>query len=250
VSQLRDRAVVVTGASSGIGRAIALRCAQEGALVLATGRREDALGDLAAEAPPGRVHVHAADLRDAGAPEAVIEAAITHLGTVDGLVHAAGTVRRGEDIRESTDAEIAAFLDENLGVPLRVARAVLRPMMAAGTGSVVLVGSQLAHISVPGYASYSAAKGGITALARALAVDAGPSGVRVNALAPGVVKTPLAYVNRPDFDDQIEAIAARHPLRRIGAPEDMAGPAVFLLSQQSAWMTGQTLIVDGGYTAQ
>lgn len=218
--------------------------------MLATGRREDALRDLAVKAPPGRVHIHAADLRDAGAPEAVIEAAITELGTVDGLVHAAGTVRRGEDIRESTDAEIAAFLDENLGVPLRVARAVLRPMMAAGTGSVVLVGSQLAHISVPGYASYSAAKGGITALARALAVDAGPSGVRVNALAPGVVKTPLAYVNRPDFDDQIEAIAARHPLRRIGAPDDMAGPAVFLLSEQSAWMTGQTLIVDGGYTAQ
>ncbi|MEP6642015.1 MAG: SDR family oxidoreductase [Gaiellales bacterium] len=250
MSQLRDRAVVVTGASSGIGRAIALRCAQEGGRVLATGRREDALRDLAAEAPPGHVHVHAADLRDTGAPEALIDAAIAHLGTVDGLVHAAGTVRRGEDIRESTDDEIAAFLDENLGVPLRVARAVLRPMMAAGTGSLVLLGSQLAHISVPGYASYSAAKGGITSLARALAVDAGPSGVRVNALAPGVVKTPLAYVNRPGFDDQIEAIAALHPLRRIGAPEDMAGPAVFLLSEQSAWMTGQTLIVDGGYTAQ
>jgi NAD(P)-dependent dehydrogenase (short-subunit alcohol dehydrogenase family) len=250
VSQLGDRAVVVTGASSGIGRAIALRCAHEGAHVLATGRREDALRDLASEAPPGHVHIHAADLRDAGAPETLIDAAIAHLGTVDGLVHAAGTVRRGEDIRESTDEEITAFLDENLAVPLRVARAVLRPMMAAGTGSLVLVGSQLAHISVPGYASYSAAKGGITALARALAVDAGPSGVRVNALAPGVVKTPLAYVNRPDFDDQIEAIAARHPLRRIGAPEDMAGPAVFLLSEQSAWMTGQTLIVDGGYTAQ
>lgn len=248
--QLRDRAVVVTGASSGIGRAIALRCANEGALVLATGRRENELRDLVAKAPPGQVHIHAADLRDTGAPEALIDVAIANLGTVDGLVHAAGTVRRGEDIRESTDEEIAAFLDENLAVPLRVARAVLRPMMAAGTGSLVLLGSQLAHISVPGYASYSAAKGGITALARALAVDAGPSGVRVNALAPGVVKTPLAYVNRPDFDDQIEAIAARHPLRRIGTPEDMAGPAVFLLSEQSAWMTGQTLIVDGGYTAQ
>jgi NAD(P)-dependent dehydrogenase (short-subunit alcohol dehydrogenase family) len=114
----------------------------------------------------------------------------------------------------------------------------------------VLLGSQLAHIGAPGYASYTAAKGGVTALARALAADAGPHGVRVNVLAPGVVKTPLAYVNRPDFDDQIGAIAARHPLRRIGAPEDMGGPAVFLLSDDSAWMTGQTLIVDGGYTVQ
>ncbi len=105
-------------------------------------------------------------------------------------------------------------------------------MMAAGAGSLVLVGSQLAHIGAPGYASYTAAKGGVTALARALAADAGPRGVRVNVLAPGVVQTPLAYVNRPDFDDQIDAIAARHPLRRIGAPEDMGGPAVFLLSRR------------------
>jgi NAD(P)-dependent dehydrogenase (short-subunit alcohol dehydrogenase family) len=242
--------VVVTGASSGIGRAIALRCAHEGAKVLAAGRREDALRELAAEAPQGRVHVHAADLVAAGAAETVIAAAVERLGRVDGVVHAAGTVWRGEDIRESGDDELRAVLDANLGVTLRVARAALRPMMAANAGSLVLLGSQLAHIGAPGYASYTAAKGGVTALARALAADAGPRGVRVNVLAPGVVKTPLAYVNRPDFDDQIDAIAARHPLRRIGAPEDMGGPAVFLLSDDSAWMTGQTLIVDGGYTVQ
>ncbi len=250
VSRLADRGVVVTGASSGIGRAIALRCAHEGAQVLAAGRREQALRELAAEVPQGRVHVHAADLVAAGAAETMVAAAVERLGRVDGVVHAAGTVWRGEDIRESGDDELRAFLDANLGVTLRVARAALRPMMAANAGSLVLLGSQLAHIGAPGYASYTAAKGGVTALARALAADAGPRGVRVNVLAPGVVKTPLAYVNRPDFDDQIDAIAARHPLRRIGAPEDMGGPAVFLLSDDSAWMTGQTLIVDGGYTVQ
>ena len=240
----------MTGASSGIGRAIALRCAREGAQVLASGRREDALRELVAEAPEGAVHAHAADLLTPGAPEAVIAAAVARIGRVDGVVHAAGTVWRGEDLRESGDAELRAFLDANLGATLRVARAALRPMMAAGAGSLVLVGSQLAHIGAPGYAAYTAAKGGVTALGRALAADAGPSGVRVNVLAPGVVRTPLAYVNRPDFDDQIDAIAARHPLRRIGAPDDMGGPAVFLLCDDSAWMTGQTLIVDGGYTIQ
>ena len=93
-------------------------------------------------------------------------------------------------------------------------------------------------------------KGGVEALVRALAVDFGPSGIRVNSLTPGLVQTPLAYVDRPDFDDQIDAIAARLPLRRIGQPDDLAGPAVFLLSDDSAWMTGQSLVVDGGYTIQ
>lgn len=242
--------MVVTGASSGIGRAIALRCAREGAQVVASGRREEALRALAGESRPGGIHVHVADLTAQGAPEAAIDAAVSGLGRLDGVVHAAGTVRRGEDIRTAGDQELRAFLDENLGVTLRVARAALAAMTVAGGGSLVLVGSQLAHVGAAGYPAYTAVKGGVTALARALAVDAGPSGVRVNVLAPGVVRTPLAYVNRPDFDDQVEGIAARHPLRRIGAPEDMGGPAVFLLSEDSAWMTGQALIVDGGYTAQ
>lgn len=250
VTRLADRVVVVTGASSGIGRAIALRCAREGARVVAAGRREEALRQLAAEAPEGSVHVHAADLVADGAPEAVVAAAVSGLGRLDGVVHAAGTVRRGEDLRATTDDELRAFVDENLLATLRLARAALAAMTAAGRGSLVLLGSQLAHIGAPGYPSYTAVKGGVTALARALAVDAGPSGVRVNVLAPGVVRTPLAYVDRPDFDDQVDAIAARHPLRRIGEPDDMGGPAVFLLSDDSAWMTGQTLIVDGGYTVQ
>src|SRR5207248_8605294 len=140
-----ERVVVVTGASSGIGRAIALRCARDGALVVAVARREQALSDLAAEAPAGTVHVHVADVVAPGAPEAMVDAAIAHGGRMDGRAHAAGTVRRGEDIRQAGDAELRAFLDANLGATLRVARAALRRMTAAGEGSLVLVGSQLAH---------------------------------------------------------------------------------------------------------
>ena len=103
--------------------------------------------------------------------------------------------------------------------------------------------------TVPGYATYCAVKGGVVAFARALAIDGGPLGVRVNVVSPGLVQTPMAYVDRPDFDDVADAIAQRHPLRRFGQPEDLAGAAVFLLSDDAGWMTAQTMIIDGGFTA-
>ena len=241
-------AVLVTGASSGIGRAVAARAAAEGARVLAVGRRAEALNALVTESPT--IVPYVADLTVSGAPDEVVAAAIAQIGGLDGLVHAAGTVRRNEDLRETTDLELAQHLNENLVVSMQLARAAYRAMAERGSGSIVLFGSQLAQIGSPGYATYSAAKGGITAFARALAVDAGPRGIRVNVLAPGVVQTPMAYVGRDNFDSLLADVSARHPLRRIGQPEDLAGPAVFLLGQDSAWMTGHTLVVDGGFTIQ
>jgi NAD(P)-dependent dehydrogenase (short-subunit alcohol dehydrogenase family) len=248
MGRLERRAVLVTGATSGIGRAIARRCACEGANVLATGRNGTRLAELAKEYPS--IAVHAADLTDGDAADGCAATVVSRFGRLDGLVHAAGIVRRGEDIRNTTDREWSLMREANLDVTFRLARACLREMVPKRSGSVVLVGSQLAHVAAPGYASYCAVKGGVEALVRALAVDFGPSGIRVNSLTPGVVHTPLAYVDRPDFDEQIEAIAARLPLRRIGQADDMAGPAVFLLSDDSAWMTGQSLVVDGGFTIQ
>ena len=248
MGKLEQRVVLVTGATSGIGQAIARRCAREGARVLATGRDEERLAELARE--PAAIACHAADLRSATGADACVAAAISAFGRLDGLVHSAGIVRRREDIRDTTDQQWAEMISANLDSSFRLARACLRVMVPRGAGSIVLVGSQLAHVASPGYASYCASKGGVEALVRALAVDFGPSGIRVNSLTPGVVATPLAYVDRPDFDDQVEAIAARLPLRRIGQPEDLAGPAVFLLSDDSAWMTGQSLVIDGGFTIQ
>lgn len=248
MGRLDGRVVLVTGATSGIGQAIARRCASEGASVLATGRDKARLAELAQESPS--IAVHAADLTEPAAADDCAVAAVNRFGHLDGLVHAAGIVRRGEDIRDTTDDQWVQMREANLDVTFRLSRACLRAMAPDLSGSLVLVGSQLAHVGAPGYASYCAVKGGVEALVRALAVDFGPSGIRVNSLTPGVVQSPLAYVDRPDFDDQIEAIAARLPLRRIGQPADMAGPAVFLLSDDSAWMTGQSLVVDGGYTIQ
>lgn len=239
--------VLVTGATSGIGQAIARRCAAEGASVLATGRDQDRLAQLAASSE--LIKVHAADLTDPAAADECVAAALDAFGRVDGLVHSAGIVRRQEDIRQTTDEQWSAMMAANLDSSFRLVRGCLR-VVGTGGASIVLIGSQLAHVGSPGYASYCASKGGVEALVRALAVDFGPAGVRVNSLTPGVVATPLAYVDRPNFDEQVDAIAARLPLRRIGQPEDMAGPAVFLLSDDSAWMTGQSLIIDGGFTIQ
>jgi 3-oxoacyl-[acyl-carrier protein] reductase len=244
--RLEGRRILVTGASSGIGRAVALRCAAEGARVLATGRRAAALEALGEGIAP-----HVADLTAEGAAEDLVAAAGERLGGLDGVVHAAGTVLRNEDPRATDDALLDRIVDENLLAPFRLARAALAAMARpeGDGGSLVLVSSQLALVGVPGYASYSAAKGGVSALVRSLAVQFGPLGVRVNALAPGVVRTPMAYVDR-DFDALESTIAAGLPLRRVGEPDDLAGPAAFLLSDDAAWMTGQALVVDGGFTAQ
>jgi NAD(P)-dependent dehydrogenase (short-subunit alcohol dehydrogenase family) len=286
MGRLEQRVVLVTGATSGIGHAIALRCAAEGARVLATGRDEARLAELersaaapgsagpagavsaagatgtagpagavgsagavAGTGPGGSIIGHAADLGQVTAADECVAAVLSAFGRLDGVVHAAGIIRRQEDLRDTTDEQWARMMNVNLDASFRLARACLRAMVPHG-GSIVLIGSQLAQVAAPGYASYCASKGAVESLVRALAVDFGPSGVRVNALAPGVVATPLAYVDRPDFDGQVAAIAARLPLRRIGQPDDMAGPAVFLLSDDSAWMTGQSLVVDGGYLAQ
>jgi len=248
MGRLDGHTILVTGATSGIGQAIAKRCALEGANVLATGRDEARLAGLEREYPS--IAAHPADLIERNAADGCAAAAVGRFGRLDGLVHSAGIVRRGEDIRDTTDEQWSLMREVNLDATFRLARACLREMVPQGSGSVVLIGSQLAQVGAPGYASYCAVKGGVEALVRALAVDFGPSGIRVNSLTPGLVQTPLAYVDRPDFDDQIDAIAARLPLRRIGQPDDMAGPAVFLLSADSAWMTGQSLVVDGGYTVQ
>jgi NAD(P)-dependent dehydrogenase (short-subunit alcohol dehydrogenase family) len=248
MGKLERRVVLVTGATSGIGQAIARRCAEEGARVLATGRDDTRLADLAGDYPA--IACQPADLGGATGADDCVAAAISAFGQLDGVVHAAGIVRRREDIRDTTDQQWAQMISVNLDSSFRLARACLRVMVPRGAGSIVLVGSQLAHVASPGYGSYCASKGGVEALVRALAVDFGPAGIRVNSLTPGLVDTPLAYVDRPDFADQVDAIAARLPLRRIGQPGDMAGPAVFLLLDDNGWMTGQSLVVDGGFTVQ
>jgi len=236
----------VTGGGSGIGRAVALRYAEEGAAVVVAGRRTAVLEDVAGASP--RISWVRADVSDAADTAAAVSTAVTRLGGLDVVFHAAGVLRRGEKITDTTDEEWATDVAINLSGTFHVLRAAV-PELIRTRGALILVASQLAHVGSPGYATYSATKGAVVSLVRTLAVDLGPLGVRVNALSPGVVDTDMAYVGR-DFDAIREQVAASLPLRRVGCPEDMAGPAVFLASRDSTWMTGQSLVVDGGFTAQ
>ena len=244
--RLEGKRCLVTGGGSGIGRAVARRFAEEGAWVVVAGRRSERLDETAEDseaitACPGDVAV------DADA-EAMVRAVTERHGGLDVLFHAAGVLRRNERLEKTSEDEWDRDVRVNLTGAFHLCRHAI-PHLRRARGALVLVASQIAHVGVPGYATYAATKGGVLALTRALAVDLGPDGVRVNALSPGVVDTEMAYIDR-DFDAMREQVAEGIPLRRVGRPVDMTGAAVFLASDESSWMTGQALVVDGGFTAQ
>ena len=252
MGRLEGRAVLVTGASSGIGRAVARRCADEGASVLATGRDEARLAELSGEHEA--IATHAADLGATGSANACVRLAVSLFGRLDGVVHAAGIVRRSEDIRETADDEWSMMRDVNLDATFRIARACLRQMVPQGSGSIVLVSSQLAHVAAPGYVSYCTAKGGVEALVRALAVDFGPAGIRVNALAPGFFLTEqnrylLTEARTGEWTPRGQAILAHTPAGRLGEPQDLIGTLLWLVSPASSFVTGVVVPVDGGFSA-
>lgn len=246
---LTDRVVLVTGAGSGIGRAIATRLAREGAAVVVAGRDEKKLLAVVNElSAGGGIAVEAAgDVRSERDATKMCETAVGAFGRLDTLVHCAGDVVRGPKLDATTREQWDATFDAHVRALHWLARAGVPEMRRCGEGCVLNVASNLAFLAIPGLAAYSAAKGAVTSLTRALAVDLGPEGIRVNALAPGLVATP-ATERLGNFAEKTAAYSARAPLRRIGAPDDIAGAAAFLLSKDAAWITGQTLIVDGGYS--
>ncbi|HEY1864767.1 MAG TPA: SDR family oxidoreductase [Roseiarcus sp.] len=232
----KDRRVLVVGGTSGIGAGIARGFLSEGAQLIVTGA-------TAAEAEAARVTLEGAqtlalDVRD---PEAV-KRSISGLGSFDHLLYAAGVIRR----REEHDPEVFDMvLDINLHGAMRVAAAA-RPILTRGTGTILNIASMLSFFGgalVPGY---SASKGGIAQLTKSLALAYAADGLRVNALAPGWITTPLTQALRED-PARSDAILSRTALRRWGEPQDIAGAAVFLASPLAAFITGVVLPVDGGY---
>jgi NAD(P)-dependent dehydrogenase (short-subunit alcohol dehydrogenase family) len=246
---LTNRTAVVIGATSGIGKAIALGLADAGADVVPTGRRAKLAKEAAldVEARGRRSLAITADVSDADSIQALADAAIEKFGKVDILVNAAGrTVRRPS--LEVSDAEWNEILDTNLTGMLRACRVFGRHMIERRYGRIINIGSLTSVVALYEVAAYGASKAGVAALTKSLAVEWAPHGVCVNAILPGVFRTALNE-GLLDGTDRGGELLTRTPMRRFGQPEEVAGAAVFLASEAASFVTGHLLAVDGGFLA-
>ncbi len=239
--RLDGKTALITGASGGIGAAIARALHAQGAAVVLSGTRRDALDTLAAELGE-RAHVCPADLRDPAAADALVAAAEGAAGPLAILVNNAGMTRDGLAIRMK-DEDWQAVLDVDLTAPFRLARAALRGMLRRRAGRIIAIGSIVGATGNPGQANYAAAKAGLAGMTRALAQEVASRGITVNLIAPGFVATAMTDA-LPDA--QREKLAAAIPLGRLGRPADIAAAAVYLAADEAGWITGATLHVNGG----
>jgi len=239
--RLDGRTALVTGASGGLGGGIARALHGQGATVALSGTRRDALEALAAELGE-RAHVCPADLRDAGAADALIAVAEAACGPLHILVNNAGLTRDMLAIRLKDD-DWNTVLDVDLSAPFRLARAALRGMLKRRAGRIIGIGSIVGTTGNPGQANYAAAKAGLVGMSKALAQEVGSRGVTVNVVAPGFIETPMTDALSAD---QRTRLTAAIPLGRMGRPGDVAAAVVYLASDEAAWVTGATLHVNGG----
>jgi 3-oxoacyl-[acyl-carrier protein] reductase len=239
---LGGRVALVTGATGGIGEAIARALHARGAKVALTGRREAELARVADALGGERVAVAPADLSDPAAPAALVERVEGEFGSLDILVNNAGFTRDMLALRMG-DADWNAVLEVDLNAPFRLARAALRGMMKRRHGRIVSIASIVGVTGNAGQANYAAAKAGLIGMSKSLAQEVATRGVTVNVVAPGFVKTAMT-------DALPEAarttLLSRIPAGRMGAPEDVAAAVVYLASAEAGWVTGQTVHVNGG----
>lgn len=248
--RLAGKAVIVTGATSGIGHTIATRMHAEGAQVLVTGRNE-LRGKELADALGNGALFHAADITDPDAAEELTKACIDAFGKLDVLVNNAALDHTG-DLVTTPMREIRETFEINTFANLRLLQAAAQSMGNRG-GSIVNITSRLATIGVPTMAIYSASKGAIRALTRAAAVELAPRNIRVNDVAPGMTKTPLYDTWLAGLPDPAQAehdVVSQIPLGRLAFPDDVAAAVTYLASDESRYVTGTTIPVDGGYTAK
>lgn len=245
--RLAGKVVLVTGAGSGIGKAAAMQFAREGAAVALAGRREKPLADVAnaIEQAGGVALAVPTDIADEGAVQALVAQVEERLGPLDAAFNNAGVLGAYKPIVELTADDFDLVVGTNLRGVWLLARAEIQAMIASGRrGSIVNTSSFVAEAATPGTSAYAASKAGVNALARALALEVGPLGIRVNNVAPGVIRTPMSAGLS---DDLYQALAKHSALQRLGEPEDVAGVAVWLCSEEARFVTGQTILSDGGF---
>ena len=246
---LKGKVAAVIGGTSGIGAAIAIGLAEAGADVVAFSRRVEAASSIscAIELRGSRSLRIAGDVRDRASLVAARQSILSAFGRIDILVNSAGRIQRSPAL-EISEEEWAATIDTNLTGTLRACQVFAPPMIAQAWGRIINIASLNSFVAFHEVAGYAASKGGVAALTRALAVEWGKSGVNVNAIAPGVFRTPFNEALL-DGTDRGQELLMRTPLKRFGQPEELAGAAVFLASESSSFVNGEILLVDGGFLA-
>jgi 3-oxoacyl-[acyl-carrier protein] reductase len=239
--RLDGKTALVTGASGGIGAGIAASLHAQGATVVLSGTRREAL-DALAEKLGERVHVCPADLRDGAAADGLVAAAEAAAGPLHVLVNNAGLTRDMLAIRMK-DEDWQTVLDVDLSAPFRLARAALRGMLRRRAGRIIGIGSIVGSTGNPGQANYAAAKAGLIGMTKALAQEVASRGITVNMVSPGFIETPMTDALT---EQQKVKLAEGIPLGRLGQPADIAHAVVYLASDEAAWITGVTLHVNGG----
>jgi meso-butanediol dehydrogenase/(S,S)-butanediol dehydrogenase/diacetyl reductase len=247
------QAAIVTGATSGIGAAVARHLASLGADLVLTGRSVTR-GEAVAreiEAGGGRVAFLAGDITDRGLPDALVELALQRFGRLDILVNNAGILHRGSAL-DCTDAQWDETIATNVTSVFRMSRAALKVMKRQARGSIVNIASDFALIAGPGAFAYCASKGALAQMTRAMALDHASDGIRVNAVCPGDTDTPMQDSAFADGDRVagLARVGATVPLGRVAAPSEIARVVAFVASQDASYITGAMIPVDGGTTAR
>ncbi|MCG6919934.1 MAG: 3-oxoacyl-[acyl-carrier-protein] reductase [Acidobacteria bacterium] len=242
---LADKVMLVTGASRGIGRAVASTLADQGAVVVLaardTGRLDAAVGEITTAG--GRAEAVAIDVADRASVEAALKRVLDAHGRIDGLVNNAGVTRDNLVLRMK-DEDWQAVLSTNLTGVFLCTQAALKPMIKQRSGRIVNITSVVGLIGNAGQANYAASKAGVVGFTKSVAREVASRGITVNAVAPGFVETDMTAAMT---DKAREAVLAAIPMGRVGRPEDIAGAVAFLVSDAAGYLTGQVLGVDGGF---
>jgi NAD(P)-dependent dehydrogenase (short-subunit alcohol dehydrogenase family) len=246
---LEDKVAVITGGTSGIGRALSLGLAAAGADVIATARRQQQVDETAAEIETlGRRTLRlTSDVCDRTSMETLADAVIRDFGKVDILINCAGRIKRTPTLT-MPEEEWAAILDTNLTGTLRACQVFGKHMLERGYGRIVNITSLNSFVALHEVAAYAASKSAVASLTRSLAVEWSKKGVTVNAIAPGVFRTEL-NAQLLDSTPRGHELLMRTPMGRFGKTEELVGAAVYLSSDAASFVTGQTLVVDGGFLA-
>jgi NAD(P)-dependent dehydrogenase (short-subunit alcohol dehydrogenase family) len=246
---LEGRVAIVTGAASGLGRAIAGGLAEAGAFIVLGDLPGTALEQAAGEIGADRGLAVEVDVTSRSDVERLVDSAMAARGRIDALVNSAGIGGRGAAVEYPTELW-DRVLATNLSGTFNCCQLAGRHMLETGSGSIVNIASIGGLVGYAGSVGYQASKGGVVQITRTLAVEWAAKGVRVNAIAPCTFETPVVARQRSAEPDLYPAMLARIPMGRFGEPEEIVGPALFLVSDASVMVTGHVLTVDGGYTAQ